>query len=122
MPVRSGEATRLRQDQGLRYLSAGEQLTVTAKGVPEPVPVNVVAATAWTQRQLVFDATPLREVAEEFNRYNERQLVIRDPRLDTFQIDGVFSSTDPSSLIRFLRERPDMHVTETDSEIVIERR
>jgi len=122
MPVRSREATRLRQDRGLRYLSAGEQLTVTAKGVPEPVPVNVVAATAWTQRQLVFDATPLREVAEEFNRYNTRQLVIRDPRLDAFQIDGVFSSTDPSSLIRFLRERPDMHVTETDSEIAIKRR
>ncbi|MEJ0034942.1 MAG: FecR domain-containing protein [Gammaproteobacteria bacterium] len=103
-------------------LSAGEQLLVTSRVVPHPAPANVAAVTAWMQRQLIFDSTPLTEVAGEFNRYNERQFVIRDPALRTFQIDGVFSSTDPSSLIRFLRARPEMQVTETDSEIVIARR
>ncbi|MEJ1963587.1 MAG: FecR domain-containing protein [Gammaproteobacteria bacterium] len=103
-------------------LSAGEQLLVSSRAVPHPAPANVAAVTAWTQRQLIFDSAPLTEVTGEFNRYNERQFVIRDPGLGTFQIDGVFSSTDPSSLIRFLRARPEMQVTETDSEIVIARR
>jgi ferric-dicitrate binding protein FerR (iron transport regulator) len=60
-------------------------------------------------------------VAEEFNRYNERQLVIEDPKLYDFHISGVFSSTDPQSLIRFLRERPGVHVIETASEIRVVR-
>jgi ferric-dicitrate binding protein FerR (iron transport regulator) len=32
-------------------------------------------------------------------------------------VSGVFSSTDPSSLIRFLRSRRDLRVTESASEI-----
>lgn len=101
------------------YVSAGEQLTTSPTAREKPKPVNPALVIAWTQRQLVFDSTPLADVVEEFNRYNRRPLVIRDPDLENFQIDGVFSSTDPSSLIRFLRSRPGMHVIETDSEIVI---
>lgn len=102
-------------------LSAGEQLTVTPKVVRKHEHANVAGATAWTQRQLVFESTPLADVVEEFNRYNERQLVIRDPALNEFQIDGVFSSTAPASLIKFLRSRPEIRVIERDAEIVIEK-
>jgi len=56
-------------------------------------------------------------VAEEFNRYNERQLIIKDPDLLSFHISGTFSSTDPESLIRFLRQRLGVQVTETVHEI-----
>jgi transmembrane sensor len=80
---------------------------------------NIAAATAWTQRQIVFDSATLAEVAEEFNRYNSRQLIVDAPESYPFHISGVFSSTDPESLIRFLRVRPDVHVTETRSEIRI---
>lgn len=105
------------------YLSAGEQLAITPLLTNRrPVGVNVANAIAWTHRQLVFASTPLRDVVEEFNRYNERQLVISDPALDQFEIDGVFSSTTPTSLINFLRQRPDIKVTETGDEIFISRR
>jgi len=101
------------------YLSAGEQLTVTPKTEQKTAHPNVASATAWTQRQLVFDSASLSDVAEEFNRYNERHLVIQDPALYDFHISGVFSSTDPTSLIRFLRQRPGVKVVETASEIRI---
>jgi transmembrane sensor len=106
---------------GSAYLSAGEQITMspTAQGAPKPVDSSV--ATAWTQRQLVFEGTPLADVVDAFNRYNTRPLVIRDPTLESFEIDGVFSSPDPAPLIRFLESRPDVRVVETDSAVIIQK-
>jgi transmembrane sensor len=100
-------------------VSAGEQLTVTPKVAKKSEHANVAAATAWTQRQIVFESATLTEVAEEFNRYNDRQIITEDQGLDGFHISGVFSSTDPESLIRFLRERPGIKVTEQGSVIRI---
>jgi transmembrane sensor len=100
-------------------VSAGEQVTVTPKQAQKSTHANVTAATAWMQRQIVFESATLSEVAEEFNRYNERQLIIEDPDLLTFHVSGVFSSTDPDSLIHFLRERPGVKVTEDGSKVRI---
>jgi transmembrane sensor len=99
------------------FLAAGEQVLVTTTAMQKANHPNIAIATSWTQRQLAFDSASLSEVAEEFNRYNERQLIIEDPTLYDFHISGVFSSSDPASLVRFLRERPGVRVTETASEI-----
>jgi transmembrane sensor len=99
------------------FLSAGEQLLVTPTAMHKAEHPNIAIATSWTQRQLQFESASLPDVAEEFNRYNERQLVIEDPTLYEFHITGVFSSSDPASLVRFLRERPGVRVTETATEI-----
>jgi len=98
-------------------LAAGEQITITAQVARRTLHPNVASATAWTQRQLVFDSASLADVAEEFNRYNERQLVVASTALASLHISGVFSSTDPASLIRFLRDRPGLRVTEVAAEI-----
>jgi transmembrane sensor len=100
-------------------LDAGEQVTVTAQAEPKPKRADVAAATAWTQRRLVFDASTLAEVIEEFNRYNTRRLVLRDAALARFPISGSFSSTDPSSLVHFLEMQPGIRVTVRNSEIDI---
>ncbi len=102
-------------------LDAGEQVTVTpdAAGTPMPQHADITATTAWMQRKLIFDGSKLSEVADEFNRYNRRQLVIEGDTLPDFHVSGVYS-TDPASLLRFLREQPGVKVTESESEIRIE--
>lgn len=100
-------------------LSPGEQVTVAPRIIPRPMPVNVAAATAWTQRHFAFDASTLAEVVEEFNRYNARQLVIRDPELGSLPITADFSSADPASLIRFLQAQRGISVNETEHEAQI---
>jgi transmembrane sensor len=100
-------------------LSAGEQVRITHEAVSEPQRADITAAIAWTQRQLVFDRAPLREVAEEYNRYNARQIIVNDGDLSGFLVTGVFSSTDPAPLMRFLRDQPGVVVNDVGREIRI---
>lgn len=106
---------------GATLVSAGEQVTVTAQAITKPKHTDVAAATAWTQHRLIFDGTPLLEVVENFNRYNARQLIIDDPALAEFHVSGVYASTDPASLIRFLKEQPGVTVTESNDAVRIGR-
>jgi transmembrane sensor len=123
----SGRGEALAPDDsanGAIFLAAGEQVTVTRASTVavSPKQANVAAATAWTRRSLVFDSAPLTEVAQEFNRYNTRPLVIVDPQLAEFHVSGVFSSVEPSLLLRFLRGQPELAVEVTDREIRISKK
>jgi transmembrane sensor len=103
-------------------LSAGEQLTVVPHTVAKPTRTDTSIATAWVQQRLIFEETPLSDVAEEFNRYNRRPLIIDDHELEKLRISGVYSSTDPASLINFLRSQNSMHVIETEKQVRVVRR
>jgi transmembrane sensor len=107
-------------DQGDVMLSAGEQLAVTPRATTKPMRANVAAATAWIQHQLILDNAPLAQVAEEFNRYSARKLVATDHGDPQLRLSGVFT-TDPEFLLRYLRERPDIMVNETSTEVSIVR-
>jgi transmembrane sensor len=121
----SAAATRNGQDErGGRagepvYLLAGEQVTVDPDKVVRAVHANVVNATAWTDRRLVFEGVPLGQVVEEFNRYNVRRLVIVDTALADVHIRGTFEANDPQPLLQFLRKRFAVPVEETQEEIRI---
>jgi transmembrane sensor len=103
------------------FVSAGEQVTITPDSIASPHHTDATAATAWMQRRLVFEGSKLSDVVDEFNRYNHTQLVIDDPRLRDFEISGVYSSTDPASLLRFLRDQG-VKVIDGDDEVRIEAR
>ncbi|MEJ1963058.1 MAG: FecR domain-containing protein [Gammaproteobacteria bacterium] len=116
-PVASGHTPSVGSNQ--LELAAGEQVIVTRTAVSKLRQANVSAATAWTKGELEFDETPLPEVIDEFNRYSRTPIVLESSALNEFLISGVYSSDDPRSLIRFLRNQPDLVVTETGSEIRI---
>ncbi|MEO7207466.1 MAG: FecR family protein [Steroidobacteraceae bacterium] len=103
-------------------LSAGEQLTVLPHVVTKPTRTDTAVATAWVQKRLIFEETPLSDVAEEFNRYNRRPLIIDDHELGNLKISGVYSSTDPASLINFLRNQNSIQVVETEKQVRVIRR
>jgi transmembrane sensor len=101
------------------YVGAGEQVTVSSQALAPPEHADVGAATAWMQRRLVFDGTTLSDVVEQFNRNNRRQLIIESASLEGYHVSGTYSSTDPASLVRFLREQPGFKITETDNAVRI---
>jgi transmembrane sensor len=97
-------------------------VTVTPSSALQAVHADVAAATAWTLRQLVFDSTPLIDVVKEFNRYNDRQLIVSDNSLEDFHVTGVFSSADPASLLHFLRAQRGIDIEETGRDIRISKK
>jgi transmembrane sensor len=111
-------------------LDAGEQLTLAAaatlapsvKPPATPHSVDVESATAWTHRRLIFDTTPLEDVAAEFNRNSDRPIVVESRGLEDFHVSGAFSSTDVGSFLRFLRAQNGVEVIEEPDRIVITRR
>lgn len=102
-------------------VSAGEQVTVLAQNVLPPNAVDVRAVTAWMQQRLVFDNTPLSKVAEQFNLYSKRRLVIADTSLRSVGVTGEYSASAPAALIGFLRLQPTLHVVETDDRVIVTR-
>jgi transmembrane sensor len=119
LPRSTSRSHRARQPV---FLTAGEQVMLSALTPVAPRSADMAAATAWTQRQIVFQGTPLTEVVEEFNRYNVRQMIIRDTDLASVRVSGIFSSTQPGSLLRFLREQVGLVVDESEDSIDISRR
>jgi transmembrane sensor len=102
-------------------VDAGEQVIapVQVRKALRASRVNVSAATAWTHGELVFEGARLADVIEEFNRHNERQIVLAAPALQDMQISGVYASTDPELFIRFMRAQPHVRVEESPGRVVI---
>jgi len=111
-------------------LVAGERATVTqpAKAAtPAPLVATVQKvsdpemqrALAWQERRLEFDSVPLDEVVREFNRYNQRKLVIGDAYLAARRFSGTFRADGYEALARLLENDFAVTVTRTDGEIVL---
>jgi transmembrane sensor len=122
-PSAAGAGTRSKTSAraSALLLKAGEQVTLLPHTAPRRVRTNASAVTAWTQNQLVFESARLADVAEEFNQYSTRPLIVEDHARPELRLSGVFT-TDPDFLIRYLREQPDITVRETRAEIRIIRR
>lgn len=102
--------------------TAGEQVIVASHAIPRLEPANLAEATAWTRNELIFESTPLPQVALEFNRLNARQLVVEGRRLRNFRVSGVFPALDPTSLPRFLKflhAQPGIEVIESGDRFVV---
>ena len=98
-------------DEGKVVLGSRDILEKSANSVPPPTMLSVVAGQtaissgssvklrtlpkdgvahqlAWQHQVLVFDGDSFSDVVAQFNRYNERQLIIVDPNLATLRVGG----------------------------------
>lgn len=111
-------------------ISAGERAVVQvaqAKGLATPLTTNVepLAAPeiqrtlAWQERRLEFDETELGEVVREFNRYDQRKLVIVDAALAQRRFSGTFRSDGRDSFVRLLETNFGVIVEDRGAEILL---
>jgi transmembrane sensor len=98
--------------QAIPQLTAADRVVVDSSGAGQVEHgMNPGDATAWTQRQLVFQRRPLGEIAEELNRYNVTRIEIRSPVLAEQRVTGTFRSDDVASFVAVLAGIPGVHVT-----------
>jgi transmembrane sensor len=106
-------------------VDAGQQATISHGTITVAQAVDTAAVTGWMRRLLIFTSTPLPVVAEEFNRFNFRRLVIASPELADFHVTGTFLAFDPETLtdfVLFLRRQPGIEVLENDDRITLKTR
>lgn len=87
-------------DAGQIAIAASSQVKVESLDQEE-----IARRLAWHDGMLLFNGQSLADVAAEFNRYNERKLVIADPAVGRLRIGGYFRATDLDSFVRVLQER-----------------
>lgn len=64
---------------------------------------EILRNLSWREGRLVFDQLTLSEIAAEFNRYNQRQLVV-DDELAGLRLGGSFDAHNVDGFVRLLRE------------------
>jgi transmembrane sensor len=80
---------------------------------------RVENALSWRSGMLTFDQDDLLQIASEFNRYNEKKMVIADAEAGAVRISGVFPATDPDAFVELLRDAYGLKVKETPTEITV---
>jgi transmembrane sensor len=96
---------------------------VLSKGASELVERNaserISAALEWRHGLLNFEQETLAHIAEEFNRYNRKQLVIADPGVAQMRIGGSFETTKVEAFVHLLSEAYGLRVADDGREIRI---
>lgn len=65
-------------------------------------PQDVSAALGWRHGLLIFGQATLSDVAEEFNRYNEKKIVVTDATAAHLRLGGTFEATNLDAFVRLL--------------------
>lgn len=102
-------------------LVAGQIALVGAEAkvrrVPDD-PSSVDRALAWRGGMIDLQGETLADAAEEFNRYNERKLVIGDDQLAAEQFDGVFRINDPTGFALAVKTSLNVPVALADPAVI----
>lgn len=69
----------------------------------KPTP-QLEEALSWRFGYVVFHETPLAEAVAEFNRYNNRRIIIEDPALASIPVSGNFRATNVDAFVRLLQD------------------
>lgn len=82
-------------------------------------PEKIDDALAWREGMLNFDQRSLAEVAQEFNRYNQKKLVIGDADAAAIQIGGSFKASNVDAFVRLLRDAYRLNVDDSGASVTI---
>jgi transmembrane sensor len=104
-------------------LSPGDVVIATARTttITKKPGRDLINDLGWRHGMLTFYRVTVADAASEFNRYNERKIVVADKAAASELIDGTFPTTDVDLFGRIARSVLGLQVKNEDGEIVISR-
>jgi transmembrane sensor len=79
----------------------------------------VESALSWRTGMLVFEQDSLAAIADEFNRYNAKKMIITEGEVGNMRISGVFPTDDPDAFARLLRDFYGLKIEQHSAELRI---
>jgi transmembrane sensor len=80
---------------------------------------DVLDTVSWRSGFVVFRDVDLAEAVAEFNRYNEKKIVIEAPALAAIRLSGKFKATNFDAFVRLLEEGYPIEARSTTAGIVL---
>jgi transmembrane sensor len=105
-------------------LKAGEKAMVQERTPIQPVaaePAEIDRRLAWRSGKIDLAGQTLGEAAAEFNRYNLKEMIVKQPSLAQKRFYGVFRTDDPEGFAKAVRSSLNVPVDITKDSIVIGR-
>lgn len=99
---------------GDEAVATPQRISVTRKPAAE-----IQDKLGWQRGVLVFRSSTLAQVAAEYNRYNERKIVIADEIAAARTMSATLPATDPETFARVARNFLGLQVRITKDEIVV---
>jgi transmembrane sensor len=99
-------------------LGGGESARVASDGqLLDHGSTDIPHATAWLPTEIRFHDMPVADVAQRFNAYVGRPLVVDDKALAAKRISGVFKAYDADAFVAYLATLPDVRVERTAMDV-----
>jgi transmembrane sensor len=104
------------QPEWVRRVKANQQIQYRSIGlVSEPHETDPLVAVKWRSGVLQMpEGATLPEVLDELTRYTDKRILIRDPRLATVKLGGVFSTRNVRSALQRLQTVAPIEVHESE--------
>jgi transmembrane sensor len=96
-PTPESSSPDLKGQRAITTVSAGQSASIRAGhvSVARLSSTEVDCKLGWREGTLCFMGETVAEAVEEFNRYNQRRLIMDDPFIANWHIVGVFSAAAP---------------------------
>jgi transmembrane sensor len=82
---------------------------------------QVASQLGWRQGKLILDQMTLAQAAQEFNRYNRKQLIVTDPAVAQIRIGGSFNVDNVDGFARLLQQGMGLKIERAGDDIKIHR-
>jgi transmembrane sensor len=117
------ESNAAQPQHGAVLLTAGQAAIASARSVAvlKKSAKQIDDELAWRRDVLVFDETPLREVAEKFNRYSATKLVVADKDTANMNVGGTFPTSGVESFIRVAKHVLNLRVEKRGDQVILSR-